>query len=300
MPRCRRGFTLIELLVVIAIIAVLASMLLPAVQQAREAARRSTCRNNLKQIGIAFHSYHETHLVLPPCYLDSDPMSSESPSANDRNLNLLGWGTFLLPHLDQTNLYNQIAGSGAFNQNWTTVAAMTTASATVPAPYAKTTIATFLCPTDPNPMGAINANVSNYAKSNYTANGGSTYRRNAAGSLPTGPMYDNSRVSFQTITDGLSNVALVGERGSLGEKYATIWAGNPSDGWYYTQNAVMATNPYYGINWPEGHWNFSSAHTGGAHFLLVDGSVHFLANEIDLNTYSYLGGIADGKPVKEF
>jgi len=87
----RRGFTLIELLVVIAIIAILIALLLPAVQQAREAARRSQCKNNMKQIGLAIHNYHDSHLKFPPGYITT---------------NHWGWGTMLLPGMDQANIYN--------------------------------------------------------------------------------------------------------------------------------------------------------------------------------------------------
>jgi len=290
----RNGFTLIELLVVIAIIAILIALLLPAVQQAREAARRTQCRNNLKQIGLAMHNYHDTHKTLPPGYLDNDPL------ANTDNRNMLGWGTFLLPQLDQGNLYNQIGSSGAFNGPWTSVSDMTTASATVSTPYARTGITAFLCPSDPSPEGVLNGKVYNYGKSNYTGVAGNTYRVSAAGVRPTGPFYDNSRVNFSMITDGLTNTVLIGERSTMKGKNATIWVGNPSDGWYYTQNAVVAASFYYSINQTTGLWNFSSMHAGGAHFLLGDGSVRFISEVIDLETYGRLGAIADGQTVPEF
>ena len=101
--RNRRGFTLIELLVVIAIIAILIALLLPAVQQAREAARRSQCSNNLKQIGIALHSYHETARCLPPGWIG---VSGGVPSANGPNG--WGWASHLLPQLEQTPLHRKI------------------------------------------------------------------------------------------------------------------------------------------------------------------------------------------------
>src|SRR5580693_8105777 len=104
--RPRQAFTLIELLVVIAIIAVLVSMLLPAVQQAREAARRSQCRNNLKQIGLALHNYEGSYRVFPPGYVDFNFNPNNTP---DTDLGPgWGWATFLLPYMDQSPLYNQI------------------------------------------------------------------------------------------------------------------------------------------------------------------------------------------------
>lgn len=103
-PRLRRGFTLIELLVVIAIIAVLVALLLPAVQQAREAARRSSCKNNMKQLGLALHNYHDTHFSFPPGYLDQD--SYGGFGFVDINQGHWAWSASLLPFLDQAPLYN--------------------------------------------------------------------------------------------------------------------------------------------------------------------------------------------------
>lgn len=101
MNRTRRGFTLIELLVVIAIIAILVSLLLPAVQQAREAARRTQCKNNLKQIGIALHNYHDVAGVFPPGFLDIHAGNSERTSGG------WAWSAYLLPYLEQANLYSR-------------------------------------------------------------------------------------------------------------------------------------------------------------------------------------------------
>ncbi len=294
------GFTLIELLVVIAIIAILVALLLPAVQQAREAARRNSCKNNLKQIGLALHNYHDTHNTLPPGYIDDDPLEDVT------NRNLIGWGTFILPALEQSALYDSISGAGAFHVRWSSVADMTTASASVPTPYGRTVVAAFLCPSDSSVV--LNPHAQNFAKSNYTGVAGNTYRRNAAGTLPTGTFYDNSKVTFRDIRDGLSNTIIIGERstnpakasGAIA-KYGTVWTGNPNDTMYYTQNAITSpTNPYYGINWPEGRWNFTSPHAGGAQFLLGDGSVRFLSENIHLPTYGNLGFIADGNVLGEF
>src|SRR6188472_548040 len=100
----RRGFTLIELLVVIAIIAILIALLLPAVQQAREAARRSQCKNNLKQLGLALHNYHDTSNTLPPGWIAVPTMSGNTNASAP----CWGWGTMILPGLDQAPLYSSM------------------------------------------------------------------------------------------------------------------------------------------------------------------------------------------------
>tara|TARA_R110002111_G_scaffold262289_1_gene337838 strand:- start:124660 stop:125544 length:885 start_codon:yes stop_codon:yes gene_type:complete len=287
--RRKNGFTLIELLVVIAIIAILIALLLPAVQQAREAARRSSCKNNLKQIGIAMHNYHDVHRTLPPGYLDDDP------AANVTNHNLLGWGTFILPYIEQSALYDSIGAVGGFDNNWTTISDMITPSATVKTPYSKVALSTYICPSDP--MGGINTDLSNYGKSNYTGVAGNTYKSSGA-TKPTGSFYDNSNVSFRDYRDGLSNTIIIGERGTEGAKNGTIWIGNYSDAAYYTQNAIATNSAYYGINGTAGSWNFTSSHTGGVHFLMGDGAVRFLSDNIDLNTYRDLGYISDGNVVE--
>jgi prepilin-type N-terminal cleavage/methylation domain-containing protein len=285
----RKGFTLIELLVVIAIIAILIALLLPAVQQAREAARRSSCKNNLKQIGIAMHNYNDVHLTLPPGYLDDDP------TANVTNHNLLGWGTFILPYIEQSALYNSIVEVGGVDNNWTTIPEMTTGGGSVITPYSKVVLKTYICPSDP--MGGLNTDVGNYGKSNYTGVAGNTYRSSGS-TKPTGSFYDNSSVRFRDYRDGLSNTIIIGERGTEGAKNGTIWIGNYSDGAYYTQNAIATNSAYYGINGTAGSWNFTSSHTGGCHFLVGDGAVRFLSENIDLTTYRNLGYIADGNPVE--
>ena len=290
--RRKNGFTLIELLVVIAIIAILIALLLPAVQQAREAARRSTCKNNLKQIGIAMHNYNSAHRTLPPGYIDDDP------AANVSNHNLLGWGVMILPFIEQSALYNSIGSVGGFNNNWTTITEMTTGTTAVPVPYSRVVLSPYICPSDP--MKGINSDVGNYGKSNYTGVAGNTYKSSGT-TKPTGTFYDNSHVTFRDFTDGLSNTIIIGERGTAGVKNGTIWIGNYSDGSYYTQNAITSpTSAYYGINGTAGSWNFTSSHTGGVHFLLGDGSVRFISENVYLGTYGNLGYISDGNVLGEF
>ena len=133
----RHGFTLIELLVVIAVIAVLIALLLPAVQQAREAARRSSCKNNLKQIGLAIHNYHDTHGIFPFGYNSAtvDPW--------------VGWGCMILPYMDQAPLYKYIGTNGGFGTKWHTITALTGD------PGGKTVLQAYMCPSDP--MGGLRA-----------------------------------------------------------------------------------------------------------------------------------------------
>src|SRR4051812_18590026 len=158
--RRRRAFTLIELLVVIAIIAILIALLLPAVQQAREAARRTQCRNNLKQIGLALHNYHDAANTIPPGYIGTQAV----PNVTGQSLNY-GWATFILPFMDQSPLYNTI-GSGFSGPN-----AVTFASSTISASSAayQTVLPAFRCPSD---TGAATATLNLYVcktfgRSNY-------------------------------------------------------------------------------------------------------------------------------------
>ena len=144
--RRRRGFTLIELLVVIAIIAVLISLLLPAVQQAREAARRTQCRSNLKQIGLALHNYHDQYQVFPP----GNGLSSQSPDAGysvdlttTNRAAAYGWATYILPQLDQANLYNQL---GVSNLELCLLMQQATLR-----PLTQTVLRVYRCPTDVAP-----------------------------------------------------------------------------------------------------------------------------------------------------
>jgi prepilin-type N-terminal cleavage/methylation domain-containing protein len=134
MKRVRRGFTLIELLVVIAIIAVLIGLLLPAVQKVRDAAARTQCQNNLKQIGIACHAYHNANDSLPPGYLATGPYSDGATDTAPG----WGWGAYLLPHLEQDNVYRQL-NFGQPVQN---------------APAVQTVLKVYLCPSDTPPPAA--------------------------------------------------------------------------------------------------------------------------------------------------
>lgn len=239
----RRGFTLIELLVVIAVIAILMSLLLPAVQQARESARRTQCKNNLKQMGLALHNYHDTHSVFAPAYVGNPYVSGTVygvtyPDDNGNGSSGFGWGTLLLPALDQAPLYN------AFDLNQACWAVQN-------ATPARTKLSAFLCPTATGgsdgfvlqryngssayaPKNPTPYNQTIYfAHSHYLTNAGvhqpwgrvTNYADfsipepiPANGNAPAmidGPFYRNSRMSSSSVTDGLTQTVFLGEHSSI-------------------------------------------------------------------------------------
>lgn len=297
----KRGFTLIELLVVIAIIAILIALLLPAVQQAREAARRSTCKNNMKQIGLALHNYHDTHRVFPLMY---QGLSSGAPNVGATNGLGIAWGTYILPFMDQANLYNNIStrmfgatGNGA-GLHWLDDTTATVGTTTL----AKTILPAFICPSDP--MGGVNTDRGSYGKSNYLATVGTDWDGDGlinGTTTPTykGAFYGNSRNSLRDFTDGASNSFLAGERTTEGAANGGIWIGargSRSDNGLRTSvagnfliNNASATDGAA-----------SSTHVGGCHFLFGDGRVSFLSENISSETYEYLGLINDGKVIGEY
>jgi prepilin-type N-terminal cleavage/methylation domain-containing protein/prepilin-type processing-associated H-X9-DG protein len=270
MRRPRPAFTLIELLVVIAIIAILIGLLLPAVQKVREAAARIKCQNNLKQIGLACHGYHDSNTTLPPGYRSNAAYPDTTPG--------WGWGTFLLPHLEQVPLFNQL--------DLTRPLAMS--------PGIQTMLPVYLCPSDlPSaaPFAVTDAGgaaVATVAPSSYAACVGDDSSE-ADAETGNGVFYRNSKTRLTDITDGTSNTILIGDRAWGQVKGA--WAGAPN-------NAVTragAQNPWPNAtastavlvqahaNWINirtdsdgGLDDFSSNHTGGVNLLFADGSVHFL------------------------
>jgi prepilin-type N-terminal cleavage/methylation domain-containing protein len=317
----QRGFTLIELLVVIAIIAILIALLLPAVQQAREAARRTECKNHLKQIGIALHNYHDTHRVFPPGWV---PMHQPptSPAETSGLASSWAWSVLLLPMLDQAPLYDALrVGS----------------SPTPPPPAAQDPVAgmhdillpAYLCPSDSSP------DTTDWGGSNY--NGGDTgYRKsNYAGCQGTNPAHvllltwnfssqrrgtfgPASRVSLRDMLDGSSNTTIVGETGGPRPKTSGVWENvAPASCWMRAHDWSSAGSPsLFAMPWsvtrlqdrlsaymnhPFQPWaTFASSHEGGAHFLLGDGSVRFISENINAQLYQNLGSIADGAVIGEF
>jgi len=312
-----RGFTLIELLVVIAIIAVLIALLLPAVQQAREAARRTQCKNNLKQLGLALHNYHDTFGRFPPGSISRSGSRFGGPE----------WPYFihyLLPNIDQTNVYNQLATDWGRQPPWQNAGVW---PATV-----RNGIPALLCPSDgmggstksaPSGTG-VSLPVSNYLGIFSGLNDGGT----AQDANPTRAVFGLNRgASMRDITDGSSNTLLVAE----------YLSGTPNDwrGWFYTNRAASqylhvrntpnSSTPDSILDWPTGcsatnganlpnqnlpctpdgntDNNFAtsrSRHTGGVQVLLGDGSVRFVSSNIFLGTWQNLAWMADGNVLSEF
>jgi prepilin-type N-terminal cleavage/methylation domain-containing protein len=276
----RRAFTLIELLVVIAIMAALIGLLLPAVQKVREAANRISCQNNLKQMGLAFHGYHNVSQSLPPGYAASLPYVDGAVDTAPG----WGWAAFLLPYIEQDNIYGQL-NLGQPVQN---------------SPAAQTMVKLFLCPSDLTPPGAFPVpdgfgnTVCQAAPTSYAACCGND-ASDTTGFSGNGVFYRNSRTRISDVKDGTSNTLLVGER--AWGKANGAWAGaipggvllrgqyNPCQpnipgAWYPSSTIALAhahlNNALQDPDGSAGMDDFGSFHTGGSFFLFADGSVHFL------------------------
>jgi prepilin-type N-terminal cleavage/methylation domain-containing protein len=272
----RAGFTVIELLVVIMIIGTLVALLLPAVQAAREAARRSACSNNLHQIGLALHNYHATYNILPPGSI----VAASSPLRQ----NGWGWGAQILPYLEQTPLFNTV------NMMW-----CTTDSANLTA--LGQSLAAFSCPSDPAPS-TVPVGSLTLATGNYAGSAGSR-----AFGTP-GVLYEMSIVDFGKITDGLSLTFLVGER--LNQSVPNI--GNITSGWYGELCSQSGSLPnsiasidvigFVPINMARNLPGcFSSLHPQGAQFLCCDGSAHFVSQTVNVNVYQAIGTRSGGEVI---
>jgi prepilin-type N-terminal cleavage/methylation domain-containing protein/prepilin-type processing-associated H-X9-DG protein len=317
--RLTTGFTLIELLVVIAIIAILIGLLLPAVQKVREAAARSKCQNNLKQYGLACHTYQDNNNKLPPGgYYNWDERGS--------------FQVYVLPYMEQDNLYKAIAAAAGGAVDTTTnsvgIAASKGVFNNVKLPYGR-------CPSDGE--WDANATVSNYVGSlgpqcaTCIGNSNCTYQPNqqycngqALGwGYPTSPDHGNSvatqdirglfnrlgaTIKFASIPDGLSNTIMIGE--SLPGSHDHLasnqwWAYNGGSSHcttivpinYLMPEDVNNSDPTchkWWSNWNVS-WGFKSYHSNGANFVFADGSVHFLQQSIDVRTYNLLGCRNDGQ-----
>jgi len=294
---CRRqGFTLIELLVVIAIIAVLIGLLLPAVQKVRDAAAKSQCQNNLKQIGIAMHSYNDTQGGLPPGGTGANPSGTwPFPSAPAGQGGDLGWTAYLLPYIEQQGMFSQISFSGAYNS--TTVVNGTTNSN-----LNKVRIKTYTCEAasvtdDPTAtitggkvlhycavMGPRGTNPATGTAYVATSNAAVTHGQISVSGL-FGP---NTNVKLASVADGLSNTLMVGElswaNANCYRPWMRGWGANPIAS---AKNIVNAINtvPYDPAIPNFNDVSFGSPHSGGTNFVLADGSVRFIDQNISMPAY---------------
>ncbi|MBI1249526.1 DUF1559 domain-containing protein [bacterium] len=300
----RRGFTLVELLVVIAIIGVLIALLLPAVQQAREAARRMQCRNNLKQIALALHNYHDSlgSFPLGGQGTTSGPISSPGGPCQFAGTTPMRapWTVLILPQLEEGNRHDQFN----FSEDFTCYDSYRRGSATNHAQWVKP-LAKYRCPSDAH---FPDAPISSYRG----VEGGGDTPWCSSSSLPTirfffnnGVLFFGSSIQFRDIVDGTSNVFLVGESpyqnwSDSDTRYREGWAschftinnsGFPSvtTATRYPLNTGVAGNSSSGC--------FGSWHPGGAMFAMCDGSVQFMSETMNLQIYQQLGARADSAPV---
>ena len=333
----RAAFTLIELLVVIAIIGVLVGLLLPAVQQAREASRRSTCSSNLKQIGLALHNYNSAFGSFPPGIQCKDTAAGSNGG--------WAWGSYILQFMEEMELAESL-NVGRANINSGANRAL-----------GQTSISTYRCPTDVAPLinnqrggymgpGAVGG-ANDRATSNYVGNAGSVGLNNAHGSpghcvhddnssnlsaymnTYNGVLFMRIKLPFQHITDGLSNTFLVGERDYEHPDHGKHEAAN----WYGSTGAGYWTGPH-AYNWVTGYWagqnnlqindydaalpenkpdqwaisdgapwqgtaadSWSSGHGEGAQFVFCDGSVGFVSEHIGDTVLANLCNRKDGNSV---
>jgi prepilin-type N-terminal cleavage/methylation domain-containing protein/prepilin-type processing-associated H-X9-DG protein len=320
-PRARRpgaAFTLVELLVVIAIIGILVALLLPAVQSAREAARRVKCSNHLKQIGLALHNYHDVHNAFPPGTIDYGVPDSQE----------WGWAVFMLPYVEQQGLYDQLAPNNRrFVELLSDPAART---------LCQFHLELFRCPSDRTPrllqgtdqvrdldgVAPVGPNFFG-ATSNYIGVTGFW----EIGIDPANGLFGaNSEVDFRDLVDGTSNTFAVGERDFYCA--AGLWAGvrdargrGPRGADYVLGRVSYKLNAAKNVGNPSCCQAFSSSHPGGAQFALCDGSVRFVSENIRfdnagvtdfttplkittiapaLGTYQRLGIVDDQQPVGDF
>jgi prepilin-type N-terminal cleavage/methylation domain-containing protein len=322
--RAARGFTLVELLVVIAIIGVLVALLLPAVQSAREAARRMACGNNLKQFGLAIHNYVDTYKSIPIGHMYRGHFDNNVNDADGGTG--FGWGTAILPYIEQVALYNQ------FDMRVPISNTNPSRNRTL----AQTPLKNFSCPSDFKPKNWNDGAVPMSATSSYKACGssfngwtgdvpGATVNRDRFNGL-----FDRDNragsLRFAEISDGTSNQFMIAEckwkMDNNGRNRGRIFGSTDNPGFATGASNALMLNGRWQINWtaPEGnpqpHRTAGSNHPAGAQFVMADGSVRFISDNIQhtatawnanriyttnkgqpYGLYQRLYSIADGLPI---
>jgi prepilin-type N-terminal cleavage/methylation domain-containing protein len=293
--RCSSGFTIVELLVVIGIIGVLVALLMPAIQSAREAARRSQCSNNVRQLGIASHNFHDVRRTLPPArYLDDYP----------------SWCVLLLPYLEEENLYKAWDLNRPYYQQ--------------PNPAVRETLLpVFTCPTRRPPMVSISGD-GDFPGNQHVPGAVTDYACKIGDDIPEHPINHptangtiitgygqragnqvvwHSATSFRRITDGLAKTVLFGEKHvqptefGKGDKDSSMFNGDFAEAWGRVggPNSPLAAAPT-----DEYQKNFGSWHEGICQFVLADASVRAVANDLNPQVLQGLCVRNDGKPSNEF
>jgi len=329
----KRGFTLIELLVVIAIIAILVALLLPAVQQAREAARRTQCKNNMKQLGLALHNYHDVYNQFPINYSTTFTLDNST----------LSWMVTILPYIDQATLAAQIDSNfGIRNDPRSPNPDSTPVAEPSNGWVAKQPLTVFRCPTDTsdNVMGGRANYGGAWAVNSYkgVAGGnwqwGSWQNRPAGGVIPpasgdrfnhnhgqgldrgNGLLFRGNSFSysnkFRNVTDGTSNTFAIGEAVPRYCTHTWWWWFNGSTATCSiplnapavcgSANAANSNDQNLAAcadDWPN-NYSFKSMHTGGGQFTMADGAVKFISENIDLALYRSLASLDGGETVGEF
>jgi prepilin-type N-terminal cleavage/methylation domain-containing protein/prepilin-type processing-associated H-X9-DG protein len=308
----RVGFTLVELLVVIAIVGMLVGLLLPAVQAAREAGRRAQCFNNLRQIGLGLHNYHDTYKKFPKGGAGAVSLSDPAIQAQ----NCLSWGAAILPGLEQQSLFASIDQSQPYIHPNNLTAG-------------QTILPVYLCPSAPNsellrPNGDTPTSTTKYAITNYGGNWGERSLRcypatncqnnyadqgdNSGEGRGVLMLGREQQVAMPHVTDGTSHTVMAGE---APEGIHSLWIGHKN---FFDQSAPISQKTGAGSPWascalvfgsqPSGFCDFgqefTSFHPGGAQFVFVDGSAHFLSSSLENPVFAALLSRKGGEVIDSY